>query len=596
MGEGWFAILLKIFLSLQHDSEKQTTTCFTMKKVLALVMLLLGCAAVHGAGNAADEIARLRAAADSLHSIGRTDTAAIVAAEAVRLAQQSGNAAQIVGTRAAQGVFLRSLGRLDEAMESYGGALEIVTSEDFRRNPGQEEIEEAASLYINMAVLNLDTQHKEQAAAFAGQAAQWVAQSNDAQLRSTVYGVAGSVLTGCGDLAGALRYQNLAYDDALECGDTEAAFRASAYAMLIADRLGRKDEAARLRARCTELMPEIESVMARLLYYQAECSICLANGDNRGSLTWFNSILTMDGIDNLPFVKFDCYNNLHQAYAALGDYEEAYSTLLESNELRDSLWENERTESLRELTVRYETKETELALARSEAKRAGTLMWLFAVAALLLIVVLGFLVYANRQRRLRLRQYIEGLENERRRMARELHDGVCNDLLAIRMGMETGKSDTAHMLDACREQVRRISHELMPPEFAYADLDEVVRHFVAKQAEGAAGKISFGYDSSAQDAAWADIRENVALEVYRIIQEAVGNAVKHSGATDIAVELRLEGNTLTAAVRDNGTYKNAGSRGIGLESIRRRAESIKGETVVETGADGTVVRMVVKTV
>lgn len=76
-------------------------------------------------------------------------------------------------------------------------------------------------------------------------------------------------------------------------------------------------------------------------------------------------------------------------------------------------------------------------------------------------------------------------------MSAELHDGVCNDLLAIRMKMTQGEpaEEIAGALESCREAVRRISYELMPPEFAYASLDEVLRHYAAGQAEAVRDKI-----------------------------------------------------------------------------------------------------------
>ena len=558
------------------------------------------------------EIAHLREVADSLHSIGRTDSAALVGQRAIELAEKSGDLTQIVGTRSAQGVFLRSLGRIDEALKSYDGALEIITSGKFRENPDQEAIEEIASLYINLAVLHLDTQHKDQAARHAELAGEWIAKSNDPELRSTIYGVVGSVLTGCGVLDKAMRYQELAYKDALECGDKEAAFRTSAYAMLAADRLGNKAEAKEWRGNCQELLPSVDSSMAKLVYYQAECSICLKNKDNEGALVWFDKILHTDGIDQLPFVKFDCYNNMHIAYSELGDYKNAYSVLLQSNELRDSLWQEEKAESLRDLTVKYETKETELALAQSEARRANTLMWLFAAVGLLLIGVIVFVAYVGRQRRRRMQkelefaalredigrrltsQYVEGLENERKRMARELHDGVCNDLLAIQMSVADGKpqQNTAELLKSCRESVRRISHELMPPEFAYASIDEVVRFFVRKQAEANMGKIGINYSSSVERGDWQYVPDSVSLEIYRIAQEAVGNAVKHSGATEINVSLMLDGDTVTLTVTDNGTFDTTHSKGVGLDSIRRRAESIGGHLNISHAENvGTEVKL-----
>lgn len=586
-----------------------------MKHLSFLVILIISSFTSSATSTKIEGIARMRETADSLHSIGRTDSAVVVGERAIHLAIETGDPIQMVGTYSAQGVFLRSLGKVDEALKSYEKALAIVTSGKFRENPSQEAVEEIASLYINLAVLDLDTQHKELAGKHAEQSGEWISKSSDPELRSTIYGVIGSVMTGCGDLEKALHFQTLAYKDALASKNKEAAFRSAAYTMLISDRLGKKEDAQEWREKCEELMPGIESMMAKLVYYQAECSICLTNDDPKGSIKWFNAILDMDGIDNLPFVKFDCYNNLHIAYAETGDYKAAYNTLVEGNVLRDSLWAQEKSESLRDLTVKYETKETELALAQSETKRATTLMWLFAVAGMLLVAIIIFVIYVNRQRRNRMQkeiefanlradigqqltqQYIDGLENERQRMSRELHDGVCNDLLAIEMNINGGKpiETTVGLISSCREAVRRISHELMPPEFAYANIDEVVRFYVNKQAEANSGKTVFKYSSLIKDADWNSVPDRTALEIYRIIQEATGNAIKHSGATEIDVDLQLDGSNLTATITDNGTYKDAGSKGIGIESIRKRANSIKGElTFKPSENNGTTVILTVK--
>ncbi|MDE6650357.1 MAG: hypothetical protein K2K45_10560 [Muribaculaceae bacterium] len=586
-----------------------------MKSFLSSLFLTLSVAVSFAVPGSLPEIASLREAADSLHSIGRTDSAVIVGQRAIDLAEKSGDLTQIVGTHSAQGVFLRSLGRIEEALASYDAALAIITSGEFREHPDQEAVEEIASLYINLSVLNLDTQHKEQAVRHAELAGEWIAKSDDAELRSTIYGVVGSVLTGCGAPEKAMHYQELAYKDALACGDVESAFRAAAYAMLAADRLGDKESARDWREKCNGLLPEIESSMAKLVYYQAECSICLKNGDDHGSLEWFDKILHIDGIDRLPFVKFDCYNNMHIAYSELGDYKNAYSVLLKSNELRDSLWQEEKAESLRDLTVKYETKETELALAQSEARRAGTLMWLFAALGLLLAGVIIFVWYAGRQRRRRMQkelefaalradigrrlthQYVEGLENERQRMSRELHDGVCNDLLAIQMNIAGGRSieSTVELIDRCRESVRRISHELMPPEFAYASIDEVVRFFVAKQRMANEGSIDISYVSDASEGmSWQDVPDAVSLEIYRIVQEAVGNSIKHSGASEISVSLSLGPGGIIAEICDNGNYDKSGRKGIGLDSISKRAKSINGVADVLTyEGKGTTVRLTI---
>ena len=547
------------------------------------------------------EINNLREKADSLHSIGQTVEAIKIGEEAIRLAEETGNQTQIVGTHAAQGVFLRSLGRIDEALKSYDQALKIITSETFRENPNQEAIEEIASLYINLAVLNLDMQNKEQAAQNAKLAGEWVAKSDDAELKSTIFGVVGSVLTGCGELKEAMSFQTLAYDNAIVCKDPETAFRAAAYSMLLSDRTGEKSKAEEWRNKCTELMPEINSMMAKMVYYQAECSICLKNNDPKGAIKWFEEILNTEGIENLPFIQYDCYNNLHIAYSDLGDYENAYQTLIKSNEIRDSLWQKEKEESLRDLTIKYETQETKLALTESEKKRSEALMWVFISLAILLILIIVFIIVLNKNRRERLKkeaeyanlradigkqltqQYIEGLENERARMSKELHDGVCNDLLAIEMNIKNGlgEENTAELIKTCRDSVRKISHELMPPEFNYATLDEVVKYFINKQKEAYRGKVEVEYFSIVENAQWTDIPDFMALDIYRIIQEAVGNSLKHSGADKIEVSMKLTGKLLEVIAQDDGKYKHSPSKGIGLESIQKRAKAINAKIEID---------------
>lgn len=182
-------------------------------------------------------------------------------------------------------------------------------------------------------------------------------------------------------------------------------------------------------------------------------------------------------------------------------------------------------------------------------------------------------------------------------MSSELHDGVCNDLLAIQMNIRQEKSaeSTAKLIEKCRVDVRRISHELMPPEFAYASIDEVVRYFVKNQADANKPKILITYASENQGINWNEVPDNVSLEIYRIVQEAVGNAVKHSGADEIKVIMTMNGEELVLEISDNGNFKSGSKKGLGLESIRRRAAAIGGNLEIFTHEkSGTTVKLSVK--
>ncbi len=319
---------------------------------------------------------------------------------------------------------------------------------------------------------------------------------------------------------------------------------------------------------------------------------------------------TTEGANDIILDKVEIYKNLLEIAKQSGNYEEALEFASKVSALEKERFSLERAKDIKELEIKYETQEKELALAQSESRRSSTLMWLFAALGLLLVCVIIFILYADRQRRHRIqkelefaslradigqqltKQYVEGLENERKRMARELHDGVCNDLLAIQMSMKDGKAqdNTVSLLDTCRESVRRISHELMPPEFTYASIDEVMRFFVRKQAESNLGKMEITYSSSIEGGDWGEIPDVVSLEIYRIAQEAIGNAIKHSGASSIEVSLSVKDKELTLTVADNGDFDSTQKKGLGLDSIRKRAEAIGGKVAIdhpETG--GTVI-------
>lgn len=583
---------------ISHTLFRQSIAC------LMCLFLSVPCMA----DDVEEEFARLRFEADSLHSIGKTDSAIILADKALGIARKDGNESWIVGSHSSLGVFLRSTGKIDEALAHYDQAMVIVTTEEFRRTADEDAREEVAALYLNLAALHFDMSHKEEAVRHAETAAEWAERCDDMEFRGQIYNAVGPIFTATGQAEKALQYQEKGYECAMETGDEGSALKAAAYSMLSCNRLGREKDVNKWRGICRGLMRKVSSTMARLTYMQAECSISIGHGDHRATIAWLDSILSLEGIGNLPFVELDCYNNLHMAYADLGQYDKAYRTVLESNALRDSLFEQGKAESLRELGVKYEAKEKELALAVSEAARARTGLWLAVALAVLAGSVAAFTVHTLRQRHLSIRReaeldnlyrnterllttrYIEGLEAERARIARELHDGVSNDLAAIQMILqgENPQSRTLGLVDDCRDQVRRISYEMMPPEFAYATIDEVIRYYVDKLNTTTENTICT-YESDFSETPWEGMPDDMALEIYRIVQEATGNAMRHSGARNISVCLYYSPSGIDLTVTDDGQPARHKTAGIGLRTMRQRAKASGGHISIDTTKEGTKV-------
>lgn len=579
----------------------------TLKTFLTLLLVLV-CAAAYGGGT----LDGLRQKADALHAEGKNDSAVIVAEKALAEAVTNGDTTAIVGLNSSLGVYLRTMGKLDEALKHYGEAMKLCTTEAYKRRADEDARQEAAVLYLNLATLHIDMQHKEQAAYYARLCADWAACCTDRGFKSQVMSQNGLVLLMCGDNKEAARQLSAAYSNAVAAGQQASALSAAAYMVAVTDRLDDKAAETLWRSRCRELEGKVADTMTLIAYYQILCGVEMNRQDWNAAIALFDKILSVKGVDKMPFVVYDCYNNMHDAWAKLGQWRKAYDCLGRAVTLKDSLFEAEKAESMRDLTVKYQSKEKELALARSEAALSQTRMHIAVGVLAAFFCAVFVLFYIQRQRRKakereaefarlkadtdrRLTQrYIEGLESERGRLAKELHDGVCNDLYTVQLRMAQGTCDMAEqagMISACREQVRRVSHELMPPEFSYADICIVIDDYLQRAGEASGCEVSF--TATPDDADWAAVPDATALEMYRIVQEAVTNAVKHSGAASIDVALDMQENGLSLTVTDDGTPAERSGTGIGKRTMRQRAEAVGGRLTVERKEGKTIVQFII---
>ena len=228
------------------------------------------------------------------------------------------------------------------------------------------------------------------------------------------------------------------------------------------------------------------------------------------------------------------------------------------------------------------------------------------ISGVLATVILVFVVYIlwyRWQRKKREQEaeqmieksYIEGQESERSRLAKELHDGISNQLLAVEMKLnENGVSpNTLRLLSESREQVRRMSHELIPPEFNNLTIKEILADYVAEINGVQNTEVTFM--PSPEDASWSQLSDRASFEIYRITQEIVGNILKHAEATTISIGLHQRGTEVLLIISDNGKpmAEKEGITGIGLRTIQQRTSSIKGELTYSHHPYGNVTQLLV---
>ena len=190
-------------------------------------------------------------------------------------------------------------------------------------------------------------------------------------------------------------------------------------------------------------------------------------------------------------------------------------------------------------------------------------------------------------------------EEERRRLRRDLHDGVGPRLAALTLKIETARnrlshdpvadellSDLAGRAQEAVSDVRRSVHALRPPVLDELGLVPSLRE-TAAQYGGNALHVSV----RAQEGL-PPLPAAVEVACYRIAQEAMTNVVRHAGAGRCTVGLELEGGVLRVEVEDDGRGMGAGRGvGVGLSSMRERAEELGGTLAVEGApGGGTVVR------
>ena len=185
---------------------------------------------------------------------------------------------------------------------------------------------------------------------------------------------------------------------------------------------------------------------------------------------------------------------------------------------------------------------------------------------------------------------LEAQETERRRVARELHDGVNQAIASIKFRLQTAeqqilRSDprwqetcgkTKDMLDSVLHQVRRLSRNLRPSELDDFGLVAAARSACQEFELRSGIHVSFSHSDFAER-----LPSALELSLYRIIQEALTNVEKHSGATAVEINLTVEETTVVLQISDNGsgfpTEQNARpDSGLGLLHMRERASLVGG--------------------
>lgn len=311
------------------------------------------------------------------------------------------------------------------------------------------------------------------------------------------------------------------------------------------------------------------------------------------------------------------HKNFADAYAGLGDFKNAFHWYKTYSTRKDTLAEKDNLKKMANIEAKYNIEKKERELSDQRAENFRQKVALFSLLGVLLAtVVLGYLFYNRyrlrkkaeldaaviREQKLGLNAVIEAQEAERKRIARDLHDGIAQELVALKLGFDAlgrrvGKAlpdetprfaELGEQLDNSCAEVRSIAHVMSPPVLEQQGLAPSLELLLRHTLQHAGLEAQFNaHDLPLQ----MDGKTEIGL--YRIAQELLNNVVKHARAAKVMLELYSTGSDLVMRVEDDGLgfdFEAARSRGtMGVLNILSRVSALGGEFVAERGSPrGTV--------
>lgn len=297
----------------------------------------------------------------------------------------------------------------------------------------------------------------------------------------------------------------------------------------------------------------------------------------------------------------------YMVFQALGDYKHALERFKKFTELNDSVSAASKLLEIEQLRLAYETekKDEKLKAAKRENalkdERNKRTRNLWIASSLALILLFGVLILAKNRGLIKkkkelaeskvhhqldvLKATIDGQEQERKRIAQELHDGIGQQFTAIKLAYDSlaEKVDSktekmSALIEHAAQDVRSLSHQMMPKVLQDVGLVAALRDLI----ESVQSKEGPGVSFTSRNIS-ARLIEQQEINLYRICQELLNNALKHANATEINVMLyRAEGKVILL-VNDNGKGVNlAGKEGHGLMNINSRSEAIGAQYFIES--------------
>jgi two-component system NarL family sensor kinase len=346
----------------------------------------------------------------------------------------------------------------------------------------------------------------------------------------------------------------------------------------------------------------------------------LLKNNHKQSRDYGEEALAITTALNLRKERRSCLETLSNVYFALQEPAKGEQYLKLSTAIGDSIIGEQVQENTLSLEKKYENekKENQIKQLTAEKKiqelsirQKNTLNYVLIAGAAVLLVLL-FLFYRTYRQKQKIQQQriteletqqqllateavLKGEEQERSRLAKDLHDGLGGMLSGIKYSLNTVKGNllmtpdnqyaferSMDMLDSSIKEMRRVAHNMMPEALVKFGLDTALKDFC--QDINQSGALAITYQSIGLQNTSLD--QTTAVTIYRIVQELINNTMKHGAAKKGIVQVTRAGNELAITVEDDGKGFDPAvlqaAKGMGWANIHNRIEFLKGRLDIQS--------------
>lgn len=298
------------------------------------------------------------------------------------------------------------------------------------------------------------------------------------------------------------------------------------------------------------------------------------------------------------------YELLKNKAIQINDFKGALQFEAEKQIISDSIGNIATKVKIAELEAIYQTEKKEQQIVGQEkAILTKNITIAFLISGLVAILFIG-LAFALRQKQKKLKrekesvqqytkQLLEKTEEERKRIASDLHDSVSHELLSLKNSFEEKTHATNNKIDAIINDIRIISRNLHPIMFDKIGLKESINQMVERIQSVNHFMVTAEIDYT------ASLSPSNELQLYRIIQEALSNVIKYANAIAAIITFSENKQVIIVEIKDNGKGFNVtetlnNKTAFGLHNIIERSKAIGGEAKIVSDSNGTIITIEIK--